>query len=195
MQTVPIKLPQALYASYRRACTAFVWGKSYLRLSYERLTLPKLKGGIGFPDIAKYHWACQLTRIIDWNIHAHTKAWININNVFSSIPLCHLTWTAWMYIPQHPLISNTLQIFKKACHKFKISSSPGPLTPIRNNPGFPPGLLDSFLSEIWPHTDVRAEHFFSRNTFLTLPALSAQMPGHSFPFWMYIQLQHILNNP
>lgn len=94
-------------------------GKTCPRLSYERLTPPKSKGGIGFPDFAKYHWACQLARIIDWNVHAHTKAWINIENASSSIPLRQLLrqfpWTASMYISedceQHPLFSNILLIF------------------------------------------------------------------------------------
>lgn len=120
LQTIPIKLPQAFYASYCRACMEFVWGKSHPILSFERIILPKLKGDIGFPDIAKHHWACQLTRLTDWNVHAHTKAWADIEDAFSSISICQLPWSASTHVPpdskQHPLISNTLQIFKKACH-------------------------------------------------------------------------------
>lgn len=111
MQAVSIRVPQAFFASYRRACTEFVWGKSHPRLSFERLTLPKLKGGIDFPDIVKYHWACQLARIIDWNIHSHSKAWIHIEHAFSPLPLLQLSWIAAMHTtPEcklHPLIGNT----------------------------------------------------------------------------------------
>lgn len=99
LQTILIKLPQAFYASYRRACTEFLWGKGRPRLSFERLTLPTLKGGIGLPDIVKYNWACQLTRIVDWNVHTHTKAWTNMEYEFSSIPVRHLPWIAPMNVP------------------------------------------------------------------------------------------------
>lgn len=87
MQAVPLRIPQAFLASYRRACTEFIWGKSHSRLSFERLTLPKMKGDIGLPDIVKYHWGCQLARIIDCNIHSHTKAWVHLEHAFSPLPL------------------------------------------------------------------------------------------------------------
>lgn len=44
----------------------FLRGKLRSRLSYDRLTIPKLKGGIGFLDIVKYHWAIQLAKVIDY---------------------------------------------------------------------------------------------------------------------------------
>lgn len=199
LQTVPIKLPQAFYTSYRRACSNFLWGKDRPRLSFDRLTLPKLKGGIALPDIAKYHWACQLSRIVDWNVHSHTKAWTKIENEFSSIPVQQLPWISPINVPlackQHPLISNTLQSFQTACRKHHISSTPGPMTPIRNNPDFPSGLSDTFLADYWPHTDIRAEHFFSENTFLTIPNLPKQTSGRPFPLWTYFHIRHVLNHP
>lgn len=34
-----------------------IWGGDQARMSFDRLTLPKLKGGLGLPDIRKYYWA------------------------------------------------------------------------------------------------------------------------------------------
>lgn len=198
MQTVPIHLPQSIFASYRKACSDFLWGKNHPRLSFERLTQPKLKGGIGLPDIAKYHIACQLSQIVDWNVHSHTKAWTKIENEFSSIPIRLLPWINSSYTPQvckrHPLIGITLQTFQKACRKQHISSTQGPLTPIRNNPDFPAGLSDTFLADFWPHVNVRAEHFFSRHTFVSCSDLPTQKSGKPFPQWMYFQIRHFLNH-
>lgn len=112
LQAIPIKLPQAFFTSIRIACSRFIWGTAQPRISFERLTLPKLKGSIGLPNITKYYWACQLPRIIDWNVHSTTKAWLNIKQAFSNLPLNQLPWTANTHIPltckQHPLIGNTL---------------------------------------------------------------------------------------
>lgn len=111
-QTIPIKLPQAIFASVRSICSTFIWGKAKPRISFDRLTIPKLRGGIGLPDISKYYWACQLTRIIDWNVHSSTKDWVNIEHSFSLIPLRQLPWTIHTHVPQnckqHPLIATIL---------------------------------------------------------------------------------------
>lgn len=47
-------------------------------------------GGIGSPDIQKYYWAGHMTRIIDWHLHAHTKALVELKESSSSFPLHHL---------------------------------------------------------------------------------------------------------
>lgn len=65
LQTILIKIPQAFFSSYRKACTVFIWNKLRSRLGYNRLTAPKIMGGIGLPDIRKYHQACCLNRIVD----------------------------------------------------------------------------------------------------------------------------------
>lgn len=199
MQTVPIRLPKAFYASYRRACNEFIWGTNRPRLSFERLSLPKLKGGLALPDIAKYHQACQLSRIVDWSVHSHTKAWTQIENEFSLTPVRSLPWTPTRRIPQtcsqHPLISSTLQSFKSMCQKHHISSNPSPLTPIRNNADFPPGLHSTFLKGYWPQDDIRAKHFFSGNTFQAITNLPAHVSGKPFPSWIYNQIRHFLAHP
>lgn len=57
LQTIPIKLPPIFFSAYQKACTDFIWGTKCPRLSYARLTIPKLKGGIGLPDLQKYYKA------------------------------------------------------------------------------------------------------------------------------------------
>lgn len=99
LQTVPVKLPPAFFITYRRTCSDFFWGKLCPRISYSRLTIPKLKGGIGLPDIRKYQQACHLTRIIDWNIHHKTKAWVHLEHSLSPIPLSQIPWVSPNRIP------------------------------------------------------------------------------------------------
>lgn len=101
-----------------------------------------MRGGKGLTDLEKYHWACHLIKLVDWNIHVHRKAWVTLENAFNTIPL-HLTpWLTLPHVPSdygdNPLIGATLSCFHKTYAKFSVSSSLGPLTPINHNLAFPP---------------------------------------------------------
>lgn len=54
LQTVPINWPLAFFKSIRKACSTFIWGNMKPRISFDRLTIPKFKGGIGLPDTFIY---------------------------------------------------------------------------------------------------------------------------------------------
>lgn len=47
-------------------------------LKYSSFNLPKLKGGVGLPDVYKYYLACQLVHIVDWHVYAQGKTWVNL---------------------------------------------------------------------------------------------------------------------
>lgn len=80
LQTLPIKIPASFCSAYKQMCTNFIWQSKQSWLGWDKLTIPKLKGGIGLPDLHKYYWACQLTRVIDCHVHSHTKAWVRIED-------------------------------------------------------------------------------------------------------------------
>lgn len=147
LQTIPIKLPASFFVTCKRMCRNFIWASKSPRLSWDRMTLPKLKGGLGLPDIHKYHAACHLTRIIDWHVHKLTKDWITIEESFAQVPLSHLPWIDAKTIPKerltHPLTGPMLYTFGTTSHTLKWNPSPGPMTPINDNPAFPPGLSPS----------------------------------------------------
>lgn len=113
--------------------------------------------------------------------------------------LKQLPWTATNHIPkqckQHPLIGNTLSIFFKMCQKLKISSIPGPPTPVCQNPDFPSGLDNTPLNSIRPHSDMRAGDFFAGDTLLPNSAFVSQTDNRQIPCWTYTQLQHFLHDP
>lgn len=155
LETIPIKVPPTFFSSYQKECMLFLWGKSWPRLRHSTLTIPKLKGGLGLPDIRKYYLACQLTRVVDWNMHPQVKAWIQLEQDMSLTCLPQIPWIDNKYIPppckSHPLIGPTLAAFHDACHKYNLSSSPGPLTPLRHNSAFPRAWQPLF-SETLGHT-------------------------------------------
>lgn len=46
LQAIPIRLPPSFFASYKRMCRSLIWSFHSPRLSWDKLTLPKRKGGI-----------------------------------------------------------------------------------------------------------------------------------------------------
>lgn len=38
--------------------------------------------GIGLPHLKEYFWGCQLTILVDWNIHSTHKDWIGLETGF-----------------------------------------------------------------------------------------------------------------
>lgn len=92
------------------------------------------------------------------------KAWVPLEAAYAQLPLHNIPWLARQPIPtpykEHPLMGPTIQIFPLACKKYEISSSPWPLTLLVLSLDSSQGMSDKFLLEIWPHLQVRAEHFF-----------------------------------
>lgn len=165
MQAVPLSLLTAFFATYRKACSAFLWRDSPPRIKYSRLTLPKTRGGIGLPDLHKYYIACHLTRITDWNIHAFKKSWVFLEGAFSA-GLLHLPWLSSKNWPQslsnHPLIYPSLLAYRKSRLGGISAPIPGPLTSLWGNPDFPPGDSNSFPQQEWPFEDVLLREWFAR---------------------------------
>lgn len=176
LQALPISLPASFFASYKLLSRTFVWASKTPRIGWDRLVLPKRLGGLGLPDLQKYHWACHLTRLVDWHIHRPSKDWIALEASFAHLPLANTPWMTHTNVPKefttHPLIRTTLSLFKRACKILAFTPSPGPMTPLDDNPAFPPGLL---LKDPAPDTlssPARAQKFFLNGSFLSFPTLA-----------------------
>lgn len=74
-------------SEYKQIYTNFIWHDKRPRISWERLKIPRLKGGVGLLDICKYYWSCHLARVIDWHVHTRTKAWFKLEESFFQDPV------------------------------------------------------------------------------------------------------------
>lgn len=190
LQTVPINLPPSFFKTYKKLCRNFIWAHKPPRFSWDRMTLPKPKGGLGLPDIHKYYTACHLTRVIDWHIHTRSKDWIALEDSCDSIPLSNTPWLNNKVIPRvysnHPLIGPTLHSFKTTCQSLTLTPTPGPMTPLTNNPDFPPGVVRSNTTNRTTEHPLRAHHFFDKGSIIPFSALAAQYPDRNiFLFHFY----------
>lgn len=173
-------------------------GERKSRISHSLLTRPKRLGGIGLPDLLNYHTAAHLTRIVDCNVHSLQKDWVSLLASFTNLRLDSLPWVSPRHIPQtikcHPLIGPTLECFRKTCHKTSISSIPGPLTPVKLNLDFPLGMHNHFLTDNWPHEQMRAYHFFHQNELLPVSQLTTQLEKPPISPWTHLLLVQFLKS-
>lgn len=107
-----------------------------------------------------------LTRITDWNLHAKTKAWIQIENAGAQTLLQLMAWLPTTHTVKHhkdhPTLGPSFQCLQLINKNLKLTSYPGPLSPIRYNPNFTPDPSPHFQWEGWPYEQTRAKHFFSK---------------------------------
>lgn len=199
LQAIPIKLPPSFFASFKRMCRNLLWSARAPRLSWDKLILPKGRGGgIGLPDLTTYYRACHLTRIVDWHAHKTDKDWIQVENAFSRTPLHRLPWTNPRLIPKtcsdHLLIGPTLLNFKTACRIFDMPPFPGPMTPLTQNPAFPPDISSLDLTVCPLDLPVRAHQFFNADVLLSHPEMSTKFPNMNIPLFKFLQLRHFFHS-
>lgn len=153
-----------------------------------QLSLPL--GGIGLPELLNYYTAVHITRLVDWNIHAPDKDWVGLEASFTSLPLKSLPWIQGSHshseIGIHPLIKPILQCFCKICKHSSISSIPGPMTLIKQNPDFPPGLNKCFFQQFWSQEQVLAHHFYDQGKLYSASQLATITEKNPIPAWTFL---------
>lgn len=198
LQAIPIKLPPIFFNAYKRLCSDYIWNGKRPRIGFSKLTLPKEHGGLGLPDISRYHTACHLTRIVNWNNGTLYKDWVSLETAFSPIPLAGMPWLIDKHIPpdlqSHPLIGPSISRFHSACKSNNISSSPGPLTQLRMNPDFPPSMHPLYLVDHWSDNPVQAHFFFKSGSMVSADELASLMQKPPVPQWAFLLLSHYLKN-
>lgn len=196
MQTISIRLPIPFFASFLRVCSTFIWRSKPLRIKFSCLTLPKIKGGIAFPDLHRYYYASNLARTVNWNIHQSVKDWVTLERIITPYCMRSLPWIHPNHLSNmtksHPLIGSTLEVFWSITQLSNPMSWLSPLTPLHANTDFVPGIEESFLSTIWPHKDVLDSHILRRGYLIYLKALNNELAPYSISQWTYMQIKHFL---
>lgn len=148
-------------------------------------------GNIASSSMANSLTATLFSRVLDWFHHGSFKQWVTLDFDLSPILLTSLPWLLPNDRPLltqvTPLLSSFLYVWDRVIKTYKISSCPGPLTPILSNPGFPPGMSDkSFIcrhpSHIW--------YSFTDRGLKPLGKLSSPSNSKGGEWLQYFQLPH-----
>ncbi|KAM8960427.1 cytochrome P450 2K1-like [Pelodytes ibericus] len=191
-QTIPIMLPTAFFKSLKTMCIQYVWVQKSPRIKFDLLTQHKLKGGLGLPCIRTYYKSCHLHRIMEWSHNPPQKLWIQIEQQATRTPLAVLPWThpskARPLVRANPFILASLTVLHTNHRALNLTTYPSPLTTLRNNPEFPPGMSNrSFLCPLadGPH---RLADFIHEGKTRPLRDLIPDRPLTTMDHYQYIQL-------
>lgn len=143
-RNIPLKIPQSFFKTLQSIQSKFIWAHKKPRVKFTLLTQANETGGMGIPDFRNYYYASHVTRIIDWHCHRRLKDWVELEDMLSHNSIQFSPWIPWTSQPEiiksHPLIGTTLAIFHKLTKIPSLSTHLSPLTPLRNNPDFIPGM-------------------------------------------------------
>lgn len=91
-------------------------------------------------------------------------------------------------------MGTTLGIFHPLTKRPKFSSLLSPLTPLQNNPDFPPGLGNQLLRPSDKQIPLLTAHCFKNKTIKNLTELRADNNVPTLPMWTYLQICSYVNN-
>lgn len=184
LRTLPINIPDSFFKWLQLLQFNFVWAHRCPCIKFHLLTKGKADGGMGLPDYRQYYYASHVTRIVDWHCHGTEKDWVFLENTLSVTPLRFLPWIPWAgssaALRNHPLVSPTLQIFRKLKKNLSFSSQLGPLTPLKNNPDFPPGIGNCLLQSLTTATPLLASQCFLNGHIKDYTVLKTDIPSRNF---------------
>lgn len=171
-----------------------MWAYKPLRNRHQLITRPKAFGGMGLPDFQKYYFATQITRNIDWHCHSSSKDWVQFESDVAAMkvqlsPL--IPWSSCLaQLKIHPLIGTILWIFHRIAVQYKISRTPGPLTPLIENPEFLTGSDNPWFTRILVDKPVTATQFFTKGEFKLTTKLTLGKSQPPPTFWTYLQIHN-----
>lgn len=141
-QTIPIFPSTKILIQLRKAIGSFIWAGKTARISREVLIKLKQDGGLALPDLLTYLKSVFNTRIMDWFHNADSKQWVRLEEEVAAIKLKSLPWIVKeRQTPEGELpflVGSTLKVWDGILKLGIGSTYRGPMTPLFDNPEFPP---------------------------------------------------------
>lgn len=141
-QTLALAPPSGWLQRMQSELSRFVWQGRRLRrqLSF----LPPSEGGLGIPDLALYFKATQLRVLAEWSRDHSEKHWPFQDQAVAGRPLKSVPFLLRPHRPRglylSPVTRTTLKAWDQTNTRFALTTFPSPLTPLFDNPAFPPGV-------------------------------------------------------
>ena len=105
-RVLPIPISAYFLRNLQRKTQSFIWSTLKSRISPHTLYLPKLKGGVGFPNFATYFHAAQIANIPKYHVSHEIPLWVVIETINSDpISIPNLIWST---SSNHKIIDNKI---------------------------------------------------------------------------------------
>ena len=197
MQMLPLFITKKVIRDIEREFSNFIWHGKKPRLSMKVLQLPKDRGGLAFPNLLYYNWACHCRTVYGW-----------VHDFLTGGPEPLETWECSPYVllaeltdihkvhfksADSPILSNHIKIWKSIMsftHRRNVSSY---LTPLMGNRHFVAGVRSGVFRS-WYDRGIRV----IGELFVDGVLMSFEMMQDSFgvprnDFFAYLQMRHFIN--
>ena len=162
LSSIPLRIPEHWFKEINKQFTLFLWRNKKPRISLEKLSMSRNKGGLGVPDIYLYYLAFNIRYPMLWAYHEHLEVgswlWLEQNIVKESTKDCISLSSLWYGTKlktniKNPIISFSCDMTKIIHKRCNINGIMLPSCPLWKNPLFTAG--DKTLSnEGWKKHDI-----------------------------------------
>lgn len=143
-----IYLSKKMAKGIEQEFSRFIWRGRKPRLSMKTLQLPKEKGGLAFPNIRLYNWACHGRLIHEW-IHCYLKEKDDPLESWGCAPYRLLGEVMNRKIQtdvrNNPILLNSLKTWRDVTAHAGKGDTFSYLTPIQDNRDFLNGIKSAFF--------------------------------------------------
>lgn len=197
LQMIPILLSNKVIKVLEGWLSAFIWSKRKPRLKMAKLQMAGSDGGLDVPNLRFYQLASHLRVISGWLRGDAASIWLDIESSQSKCPLSSLlfmnNFESIKNFCSNPITLCTIRAWRSVRTlegRVKLTS---PLTPILDNPDFPPACTDQGFRAWGRQGLTRLGDLFTGQTLLSFQQLQQQFGLHNpGDFYRYLQLRDFI---
>jgi len=196
---VPLTMPPQIYKRYNAMIKNFLWEGKRPRIGFNKLCLPRDRGGLALPNVELYKTAFEMSKIAKhWGEDNLDLDWVLIERQLTSPfrPIEAFSQNPEGDFQHHmtnPILLHSKEVWKIAHKKCKISHMSQYYSSIWNNPYVKVGKKPLFWGQ-WFRSGIRTlKDLFSNDTFLSYNSLKENfnLEGRDH-FWKYLQIRNCL---
>ena len=193
-RVLPIPIPAYFLRNLQRKTQSFIWSTLKSRISPHTLYLPKLKGGLGFPNFATYFHAAQIANIPKYHVSHEIPLWVVIETIDSDpISIPNLIWST---SSNHRIIDNkitkhTISIWERFKMTQGLQSPHVPLISFMRNSKFYPALTFPRTFTRWISAGLtQCCDFLKPASFKTFPEIRESHKLPASEIFRYLQIKN-----
>lgn len=88
----PNSYPLHFFKQLESTIGNFIWLEKVPRIRKQTLWQTRERGGLAVTNFKRYYQASMLQGIVDWALHCNTKAWVDMEEAWTSVPLAQFPW-------------------------------------------------------------------------------------------------------
>lgn len=198
-QMLSLTPPKGTLKQVQSLINTFIWNGKRPRLSLAHMIRPKAQGGLGLPSILAYYQATCLRYLVQWDRPLSSKHWDFMDQAVAGTNIWRELWLPRKHRAKNlylsPITLPTLRAWDGLALARGWTTFPSPMTPIVDNPDFPPGIASPTFQRWREQGCKRAGSLFDLEGLLSFTQLQQDYGLRNSDLYPYTQLTHWVTKP